>query len=155
LGFERWCAGCSGVLGVGVHAVRKTCISTKRLYGSGKERRLEEANSVIARVWHGFAPTSNASKHVAYLQEKLLPTYVALPGNRGALLLARSQMGCAEFLVVSMWESVASLEALIGGPEFEEVIEQLETHPDLLSPTPMVKHYEVIAFTLEPDDQNR
>ena len=56
---------------------------------------------MIARVWHGFAPTPNASRHVAYLQRKLLPRYLGMPGNRGALLLARSQIDCAEILVVS------------------------------------------------------
>jgi heme-degrading monooxygenase HmoA len=98
----------------------------------------------------GFAPTSNDSRHAAYLQQKLLPTYLALPGNRGALLLARSQIDSAEFLVVSLWESVESLETLTGGQEIEEAISPLEAHPDLINSTPIVKHYEVVVFTLAP-----
>jgi hypothetical protein len=57
---------------------------------------------MIARVWHGFAPIPNAGRHVAYLQRELLPRYLGAPGNRGALLLARSEIDCAEFLVVSI-----------------------------------------------------
>jgi hypothetical protein len=59
---------------------------------------------MVARVWHGFASTSNASRHAAYLQQKLLPTYLGLQGNRGAMLL------------------VACLEALTGGPVIEEAV---------------------------------
>jgi hypothetical protein len=104
---------------------------------------------MIARVWHGFAPTPNASRHVAYLQRELLPRYLGVPGNRGALLLARSEIDCAEFLVVSMWESVASLEDLTGGPAIEEAIVPLEAHPDLFNSSPIVKHYEVVVSALD------
>ncbi len=100
---------------------------------------------MIARVWHGFTVPSNAGKHAEYLQNELLGTYRGLSGNRGALLLGRSQVGCAEFLVISLWESAASLEALTGGPEVEKAIAPAEAHPDLLNPAPMVKHYEVVA----------
>jgi hypothetical protein len=34
---------------------------------------------MIARVWHGFAPTSNASRLVAYLQRELLPRDLGVP----------------------------------------------------------------------------
>ncbi len=103
---------------------------------------------MIARVWHGFTLPSNAIKHAAYLQKELMPTYLRLPGNRGALLLGRSQVGCAEFLVVSLWESAASLEALTGGPDIEKPIAPAEAHPDLLNSAPLVKHYEVVASAL-------
>jgi heme-degrading monooxygenase HmoA len=108
---------------------------------------------MVARAWHGFAPTSNANRHAAYLRQKLLPTYLGLPGNRGALLLARSQIECAEFLVVSLWDSVESLETLTGSQEIEEAISPLEAHPDLLNSTPIVKHYEVVVSALDPDDR--
>ena len=53
---------------------------------------------MIARVWQGCAPTSNASRHAANLRQKLLHTHLGLPGDRGALLLARNQIGGAAFL---------------------------------------------------------
>jgi hypothetical protein len=58
---------------------------------------------VIARVWHGFTLSSNAGKHAAYLEKELLPAYLGLPGNHGTLLVARSETGCTEFLVTSLW----------------------------------------------------
>ncbi len=107
---------------------------------------------MIARVWHGFTLPSNAGKHAEHLQNELLRTYRGLSGNRGALLLARSQVGCAEFLVVSLWESAACLEALTGSPDIEKPIAQVEAHPDLLNPAPLVKHYEVVASTLSASE---
>jgi hypothetical protein len=99
---------------------------------------------MIVRVWHAFAPAANSARYGAYLKQRLLPTYLAMTGNRGVLLCGRTQMGFAEFLVVSMWESVASLEALVGEPESEQPIAEMEAHPDLLNPVPLVKHYEVM-----------
>ncbi len=107
---------------------------------------------MIARVWHGFTLPSNAGKHAEYLQNELLRTYRGLPGNRGVLVLARSQVGCAEFLVVSLWESAASLEALTGGLDIEKPIAHVEAHPDLLNPAPLVKHYEVVGSTLSASE---
>ncbi len=47
--------------------------------------------------------------------------------------------------MISMWESVAALEALTGGPEIDKPIASSEAHADLLNPAPLVKHYEVIV----------
>ncbi len=110
---------------------------------------------MIARVWQGFTLPSNAGKHAEHLQNELLRTYRGLSGNRGALLLARSQVGCAEFLVISLWESAASLEAFTGGPDIEKPIASAETHPDLLNPAPMMKHYEVVASNVSDGKQDR
>src|ERR1700689_2696508 len=100
---------------------------------------------MIARVWQGFAVPSNAPKGPGDLQKWLLPSYLSLPGNQGAFLLTRSQLGCAEFLVISLWDPLASLKALTGGKEDEQSILPAESHDDLLNPIPIVKHYEVVS----------
>jgi len=57
------------------------------------------------------------------------------------------------FSVLSMWESIASLEGLIAGAEFEESMEYLEARPDLLNPASMLKQYKVIVSPSAPADQ--
>lgn len=91
---------------------------------------------MITRVWRRFASPSNVREYSADLQENLflLPAYFGLQGNRG-LSLARNQIECAEFLLVSIRGSVASLEALTEGPAIEGAIAPLEAYPDLLNPT--------------------
>lgn len=105
---------------------------------------------MIVRVWQGVAPQSRVSEQVAYIREHLLPTYLKALGNRGAILLSRTRTDHTEFLLVSFWESASYLEALTG-PDIDGALAR-----ELISHSPIVKNYEVVAHHLLADGtQNR
>ena len=104
-----------------------------------------EGRAMIVRVWQGVAPQCKLSEHVAYIREHLLHTYLKALGNRGAILLSRAQADHTEFLLVSFWESAFHLEALTG-PEIDGALAK-----ELISHSPIVKNYEVVAYHLPLD----
>jgi hypothetical protein len=95
---------------------------------------------MTARVWHGFTLPSNAGKHAEYLQNELLRTYRGLSGNRGALLLARSQVGCAEFLGISLRDSAHVLKAFVGSNDITQAVYFPEDRSYLQFAEPKVTH---------------
>jgi hypothetical protein len=99
---------------------------------------------MIARVWQGVATELQADKHAAYVQQEIVPAYLKVPGNRGALMLSRIHDGRVEFLALSLWESLDALKTLTG-PDIDKA-----TGKELLNPAPMVKNYEVVVSALGP-----
>jgi hypothetical protein len=76
------------------------------------------------------------------------------------LILSKMLLTISVFLAIAalsvgtepMWESVASLEALIGCSEFYEAIVRLEAHQDLLNLAPIVKHDEGAVYSSRAGD---
>ena len=69
---------------------------------------------MIARTWRGWTAAGDADEYEAYLRETGLSAYAATPGNRGAFVLRRVRGERAEFLVVSLWESLAAVTSFAG-----------------------------------------
>ena len=71
---------------------------------------------MLARLWHGRVPSVKADVYEAYLNRTGVPDYVATPGNRGAWVLRRTDGDATHFLIVTLWESEAAIEAFAGVP---------------------------------------
>jgi len=99
---------------------------------------------MIARSWHGVAPTLKAEAYLKYLLETGVPDYQATPGNRGVYVLKRIEGDQAHFLLISLWESWEAIRAFAG-----EDVEQARYYPQdtqfLLELEPNVTHYEVLV----------
>lgn len=99
---------------------------------------------MIARTWHGRVAAARADKYHAYLLRTGAPDYKATPGNRGVFVLRRVEGEAAHFLLVSLWESLATIRAFAG-----EEIERARYYPEdasyLLELEPTVTHYEVLV----------
>jgi heme-degrading monooxygenase HmoA len=61
-------------------------------------------------------------------------------------LLRRVHEGRAEFIVISMWDSLASIKAF-AGHEYEKAVYYPEDKKFLLNLNPHVSHYEVLVCT--------
>ena len=99
---------------------------------------------MIARLWRGVTPVEKADEYLAYLRETGLKEYHATPGNRGALVLRRVGEGRAEFLLISLWDSLAAIRAF-AGDEVDAAVYYPEDRDYLLDFAPRVEHYEVLA----------
>jgi heme-degrading monooxygenase HmoA len=100
---------------------------------------------MIARMWHGVTPTSKADAYFAYLNESGLKEYRATPGNRGVIVLRRTEGDRAHFLLVSFWDSFDAIRRF-AGPNPDRAVYYPKDKEFLLELEPSVTHYEVLAM---------
>jgi heme-degrading monooxygenase HmoA len=97
---------------------------------------------VIARIWFGRTRPEHFDEYAAYVEETGLRGLSATAGNQGAYLFRRLVDDEAEFLVLSLWESLDAIRAFAG-----DEIDTARYYPDdkrfLLAFEPKVQHYEV------------
>jgi hypothetical protein len=69
---------------------------------------------MIARTWHGWTKTENASAYLAYLEKTGLKSFRDEPGNVAALTLVREHEDRSHFLVISIWEGIEAVRGFAG-----------------------------------------
>ena len=68
----------------------------------------------MARTWRGATRVQDRDAYLSYLHESGFREYRATPGNVGVVGLSRVIDSRAEFLVLSLWESVAAIRRFAG-----------------------------------------
>lgn len=100
---------------------------------------------MIARTWTGEVPLERSDEYLALMLSRALPDYEATPGNRGAFCLRRHLDDRAEFVMLTFWESAASIRAFTG-PDVSAA-RYYDFDPDLLlAMPPTANHYEVFQL---------
>ena len=97
---------------------------------------------MIARTWHGVTAATQAEAYLEFLIRRAIPDYQSIAGNRGVTILRRIQGEEAHFLILTMWESRAAIEAFAGA-DIEKAKYYAEDQEFLLEFEPTVTHYEV------------
>ena len=69
---------------------------------------------MIARVWRGATRADDADEYAAYLEQTGMKNARALPGNRGTLVLRRSDGELAQFETILLFESTEAIHAFAG-----------------------------------------
>ena len=97
---------------------------------------------VIARIWHGITLDTVADEYLAFLRERAISDYRAMPGNLAAYVLHRREGRLAHFITLTHWESLQAIEAFAGSE-----IEKAKYYPEdagfLLEYEPTVQHYTI------------
>ena len=106
---------------------------------------------MIARIWHGTTHDSKADDYLEYVRRTGVEAHRSTRGNRGDLVLRRVKDGRAEFLVISLWDSLDAVRAF-AGPDPEKSVYYPEDDRYLLEREPHVLHYEVLIAP-SPGDQ--
>ena len=99
---------------------------------------------MIARLWRGAVSEARADEYLQYLESTGLKEYRDTRGNRGVYVLRRIERGRAEFLLVSLWDSMAAIRRF-AGDEVERAVYYPEDKEFLLELEPKVQHYEVLV----------
>ncbi len=97
---------------------------------------------MIARIWRGVTAKANAEEYLRFLQKDGIRDYTSTEGNRGVLVLQRVKGGKAEFLLLSLWDSMEAIRRF-AGPDAEKAVYYPEDRRYLLSLEPKVEHYQV------------
>ena|SRR5438128_4856355 len=103
---------------------------------------------MIARIWRGVTPEAKADEYLDYLQKTGIEACRATPGNRGVTVLRRMADGRAEFLFISLWESMEAIRRFAGA-DVDRAVYYPEDRTFLLEMDPHVRHFEVLVDTLE------
>ncbi|HET9480454.1 MAG TPA: antibiotic biosynthesis monooxygenase [Candidatus Polarisedimenticolia bacterium] len=97
---------------------------------------------MIARLWHGVTPAEKSDAYLEFLRQRAIPDYRSTPGNRKVLILRRVEADRADFLLVTLWESLAAI-ARFAGRDVEKARYYPEDPQFLLEMEPKVTHYEL------------
>jgi len=100
---------------------------------------------MIARFWRGVTKAKDANAYLEYLTQTGVNDILKTEGNRGIHLLHRVNGDEAEFLFISLWDSLDSIRHF-AGPHVEVAVYYPEDRAYLLELTPKVIHYEVEKF---------
>jgi heme-degrading monooxygenase HmoA len=99
---------------------------------------------MIARTWKGITPRDKAAAYLDYLHKTGVKACSETPGNLGVFLLHRLVEDHAEFLFISLWESLEVIQRF-AGPDVERAVYFPEDREFLQEMVPRVEHYEVAA----------
>ena len=97
---------------------------------------------MIARVWTGMTPGAKSERYLEYLERTGVKECRGTPGNKGVFVLRRVEQGRAEFLFISLWESLDAIRAFAGA-DIDKAVYFPEDRDFLLEMDPRVRHYEV------------
>jgi heme-degrading monooxygenase HmoA len=97
---------------------------------------------VIARTWTGWTNSADAERYVDYLNETGVPGLAGTEGNRGVYVLRRSDGDRAQFVVLSLWESLDAIKAF-AGEDIEKAVFYARDDDFLVEREWTCVHYEV------------
>src|SRR6059058_1311789 len=69
---------------------------------------------MLARTWWGATSIEDADQYLDYLRRTGLAAYARIPGHRRTLTLRRHVLDRAEFLIVSLWDSMDAVRRFAG-----------------------------------------
>ena len=99
---------------------------------------------MIARMWHGETAAVNADRYYEFLKDRAIPDYRSVPGNQGVYVMRRTEGDRAHFITLSLWDSLASIEAFAG-----QDVQRAKYYPEdkefLLAFEPTVQHWDTFA----------
>ena len=98
---------------------------------------------MFARTWAGATRAADADTYLEYLHATGLAAYQATPGNRGVLALRRISGDRAEFLLLTLWDSVESIRRF-AGDDIDRAVYYPEDERFLVARDERVNHYEVV-----------
>ena len=69
---------------------------------------------MIARTWRGWTNADDADRYAEYVDETGVQGLAGTDGNRGVYILRRIEGDRAEFVVLSLWDSLEAIKAFAG-----------------------------------------
>jgi heme-degrading monooxygenase HmoA len=100
---------------------------------------------MVARIWKGRTRRETADAYAGVVLRTGVTEQHGTPGNRGSWILRRINGDHAEYVVISLWDSIESI-AGFAGPDVERARYYPEDDEYLIEKPATVTHYEVVHF---------
>ena len=97
---------------------------------------------MIVRHWTGRANPGDELAYVTHLKDEVIPAIRRLPGNLGARVLRGVGDAGRDFVVLTYWDRLASIEAFTG-PDLTTAVVPPEAEALLAAFDPHARHFEV------------
>ena len=104
---------------------------------------------MISRHWTGVAKRDHADAYVDHLETDTFPKLVAMPGFVRATILRRDRAEGTEFRIVTLWDSLRSIQAFAGA-DVEAAVVPDKVQAMMVDYDRRAMHYQVVA-TVESD----
>jgi heme-degrading monooxygenase HmoA len=104
---------------------------------------------MLARTWWGATRAEVADRYLDYLRKTGLAEYGRVAGHRCTLTLRRIHQGRAEFLIVSLWDSMDAVRRFAGADP-ERAVFYPEDDRYLVARDDHVTHFEVLDMQPDP-----
>jgi heme-degrading monooxygenase HmoA len=101
------------------------------------------ATPVVARLWRGATRAEDADRYLDYLRETGLAEYASTPGHRSTLTLRRAREDRAEFLLITLWDSMDAVRAFAGADP-ERAVFYPEDDRYLVDRDDRVTHFDLV-----------
>jgi heme-degrading monooxygenase HmoA len=98
---------------------------------------------MISRHWTGLAKKNKAEEYVHHLREHTFPQLKDIEGFISASILKRDVQEGVEFLVITNWESIASIKKF-AGPDAEIAVVPVAAQNMMIRFDRKARHYEMI-----------
>ena len=98
---------------------------------------------MIMRTWRACTATADADAYYEYMTKAGLPRVQNAKGNRGVFVVRRHVHGKAEFLVLSLWESMEAVHGF-AGPDATRAVFNPDDEVHLLEYDVAVRLYDVL-----------
>jgi heme-degrading monooxygenase HmoA len=96
----------------------------------------------IARLWSGKTHLARPDEYEDYLRSTGVAELSGTPGNMGVFLLRRDKPPETEFLILSLWENVESIQRF-AGDEVERAVYYPADKEFLIRMDPTVSHFQI------------
>lgn len=98
---------------------------------------------MIARHWRGLVKRECADAYVEHLHSQTLPQLVQLAGFHDASIQRRDLPQGVEFLVITVWKSLAAIRGF-AGDDVESAVVPEKARAMMIEYDRRARHYEVI-----------
>src|SRR5215471_11537842 len=136
----------------GMTSIRPKAVAASKEVLGNLPKSIQTQNVPVLRLWKGRSTAERASEYVHHATKKVFPALRAIDGHRGAYLLRRVVDGAIEFVVLTLWDSMATVRRFAGAEPDKAVVEA-EARAILTSFDDRVTHYEIVQGMERAQDE--
>lgn len=103
---------------------------------------------MILRLWRGVTPLEKSQAFFDYIRQTGEPAYIRAKGNRGVMIISRSDGAHTEFQLLSLWDSIDDLKRFAGSDYERAKYPFPRDREFLIKLEEKVEHFDVLMWDM-------